>query len=260
MIDKVFDFFICACVLIHSVGMNCGGAKIIQSTSCGAVSENQVRKLCNNEDKNPIIVYGAPSSGKTMLARLIVQEMEKCGKSAYRMTCDSLVCSIIDGIKNKQNRIDLIKRLSVFDVVIIDEIEEMKSKQSTQHEVAVIVHKMIEEKTNVILMGLPGTNKYDAYEELKETLTSRGLSIHEMTIKNMSRGERYLLIKKQSNELGLKLPVSGMWRMSKATDLRSISGMIHTLALLARTELMDHKDELITIDDMKRLLGVQFPD
>lgn len=260
MIDKAFDYFICVGVLLRTSSANCCGTKNIQATSSGFSPENRVRKFCYTQDNNPIIVYGEPSSGKTLLAQSIAQEIEECGKSAYRMTCESLVSCIIDGIMNSHYSADLIKKLSSFDVVIIDEIEELKSKPSTQHEVAVIVKKIIEGKTKVILMGLPGANKYETYRELKETLSSRGLSLHEMTIKNMSRGERYLLIKKRSNEIGLELPVSGMWRMSKATDLRSISGMMHRLELLAHTEFKDHKDEIITVDDMKRLLGEQFPD
>ena len=254
MLNKVFDFLVGVYIIIHTACVYDDGIKEMQGTGSGFRHKVRVRNLCNSKDINPIVVYGEPSSGKTFLAKLIDQELEKHGKSAYRMTCESLVCSIIDGIKNSEFRDNLIMELSSFDLVIIDEIEELKSKQGTQHEVAIIVYKMVEAGTKVILMGLPGADKYD---ELKKTLFSYGISVKEMTIRNMTRSERYLLIKERSNALGIKLPVAGMWRMSKETDPRSILGMLQTLKLFTCTELMEPKSEL-TVDDMRRFLGTQF--
>ena len=256
MLNKVFDFLVGVYALIHTACVYDDGIKEMQGIGSGFRHKVRVRNLCYSKDKNPIVVYGETSSGKTFLARSIVQELEKHGKLAYRMTCESLVCSIIDGIKNNEFRDNFIKELSSFDLVIIVEIEELKSKQGTQHEVAIIVYEMVETETKVILMGLPGA---DEYEELKKTLFSYGISVNEMTIRNMTRSERYLLIKERSNALGIKLPVSGMWRMSKETDPRSILGMLQTLKLLTCTELMESKNEL-TVDDMRQFLGAQFPE
>lgn len=256
MLNIVFDFLVGIYVLINIACIYDDKIREMKDTGSGFWHKVRVKNLCYRNDKTPIVVYGGTSSGKTLLARSIVQEMEKYGGSACRLTCESLVCSIIDGIKNKESRDNLVKKLSSFDLVVIDEIEELKSKQGTQHEVAIIVYEIVEVGTKVILMGLPGT---DEYEELKKTFFSYGISVNEMTIRNMTRGERYLLIKERSNALGIKLPVSGMWRLSKETDPRSILGMLQTLKLRTCTELKESTNEL-TVDDMRRFLGTQFPE
>lgn len=214
----------------------------------------QIEKSCRNPEENPIIVLGRSASGKTLLAKSIVGEMKKHGKSTYRMTCEYLTHTIVESIRTGYSLSGFIEELSDYDYVIIDEIEDLKGKDSTQHAVATVVQELVKHNVKVILLGLSGPNVYAA---LKETLASGNLTVREMIIPDMTRYDRYRFIKAKCRLLRLRLPGLAAWKISMNPNMGAITGMINTLAAFSGSDVLGYREKF-TNEDIKKLLGERF--
>lgn len=217
----------------------------------------QIRKLCQNQAKNPIVILGKSASGKTLLATSISGEMKKHGKSSYRMTCERLMDAIIVAITTRTSFTTFIKGLSAYDFVFIDEIEELKGKESTQVEAAQVISLLIDNGVKVILLGLPGEN---IYEKLIKNLERNQKQTSIISIPVLTEYERRKYIEKTARKLGLKLPRAGIKQMAKNDSMATIVGMLNTLTAFSEKNTIVKKHGQYTYEDMELVLRDRFTD
>ena len=217
----------------------------------------QIRKLCQNQAKNPIVILGKSASGKTLLATSISGEMKKHGKSSYRMTCERLMDAIIVAITTRTSFTTFIKGLSAYDFVFIDEIEELKGKESTQVEAAQVISLLIDNGVKVILLGLPGEN---IYEKLIKNLERNQKQTSIIGIPVLTEFERRKYIEKTARKLGLKLPRAGIKQMAKNDSMATIVGMLNTLTAFSEKNTIVKKHGQYTYEDMELVLRDRFTD
>lgn len=217
----------------------------------------QIRKLCQNQAKNPIVILGKSASGKTLLATSISGEMKKHGKSSFRMTCERLIDAIIVAITTRTSFTTFIKGLSAYDFVFIDEIEELKGKESTQVEAAQVISLLIDNGVKVILLGLPGEN---IYEKLIKNLERNQKQTSIISIPVLTEFERRKYIEKTARKLGLKLPRAGIKQMAKNDSMATIVGMLNTLTAFSEKNTIVKKHGQYTYEDMELVLRDRFTD
>lgn len=220
--------------------------------------KNHIRKLCKtNVNNNPIMILGKSGSGKTLLAKSIDGEMAGYKKTIYRITCEALINKIVDRIKSGKPMSVLIEEMSCYDIVIIDEIEELRGKKSTQYEAALVVCQMIKQGVKVILLGLPDVN---VYQELLNALHERGLETKIFPLHTLNRLERLFYIVGKCRKLELRLPASGILHMSENSNMGAIVGMLNTLAAFSGNSKIVKRRGHYTYDVMAQVLGARFVD
>lgn len=217
----------------------------------------QIKKFCQNRVKNPIVILGKSASGKTFLANSIAGELEKHGLSTYRMTCEKLIDAIIVAIKTRTSLSMFIEELSTYDFVFVDEIEELRGKESTQVEAAEVISLLIDKGVKVILLGLPGENMYETLIKILER-NQKQISI--ISIPVLTEFERRKYIAKTARNLGLKLPRTGIKQMAKNDSMATIVGMLNTLVAFSERSTIVKRHGHYTYEAMELVLRDRFTD
>lgn len=234
-----------------------GDLRDFQVSITAPVFKYQIKKLCQNQDNNPIVILGKSASGKTLLATSIAGEMKKYGQSSYRITCERLIDTIVVTIRTRELLSVFVEEVSTYDFFIIDEIEELKGKDSTQAETAQVISSLIDKGVKVILLGLPGEN---IYEELIKTLARKRKQISIIYIPTLTELERRKYIAKKARNLNLKLPRAGISQMAKNESMAIIVGMLNTLAAFSANGKVVKKRGHYTYEAMEMVLRDRFID
>ena len=82
---------------------------------------------------NPLYIYGSVGIGKTHLLHAIANEISKRGKNVCLITSEKFTNDLINSLRNRSTN-DFKQKYRSIDVLLIDDIQFLAGKESTQEE------------------------------------------------------------------------------------------------------------------------------
>ena len=210
---------------------------------------------------NPLFIYGPPGVGKTHLLYAIANGIRRENPNAniVYIKGDQFTIELIDAIKNGTN-IEFRNKYREADLFLVDDIQFIAGKESTQEEFFHTFNKLYEDHKQIVLTS---DRKPDDMLTLEERLRSRFLWGLTADINPPDYETRMAIIKNKARQLGLTLPddVCDYIAVNITSNVRQIEGTVKKI--LAYRDLnnmpLDLPNISRAIDDMFKSEGNSLP-
>ena len=210
---------------------------------------------------NPLFIYGPPGVGKTHLLYAIANGIRKQKPDAniVYIKGDQFTNELIDAIKNGKN-IEFRSKYREADLFLVDDIQFIAGKESTQEEFFHTFNKLYEERKQIVLTS---DRKPDDMLTLEERLRSRFQWGLIADINPPDYETRMAILKSKAHSLGLNLDddVCNYIAINITNNVRQIEGTVKKI--LAYRDLdnmpMDLPNISRAIDDMFKSAGNNLP-
>ena len=210
---------------------------------------------------NPLFIYGPPGVGKTHLLYAIANGIRKENPNAniVYIKGDQFTNELIDAIKNGKN-IEFRSKYREADLFLVDDIQFIAGKESTQEEFFHTFNKLYEEHKQIVLTS---DRKPDDMLTLEERLRSRFLWGLIADINPPDYETRMAIIQNKAKQLGLALTddVCNYIAINITNNVRQIEGTVKKI--LAYRDLnnmpLDLPNISRAIDDMFKSEGNALP-
>ena len=210
---------------------------------------------------NPLFLYGPPGVGKTHLLYAIANGIRKANPNArvVYIKGDQFTIELIDAIKTGKN-IEFRNKYREADLFLIDDIQFIAGKESTQEEFFHTFNKLYEEHKQIVMTS---DRKPSDMPTLEDRLRSRfewGLI---MDIQPPDYETRMAILKSKAMQLGLDLSddVCNYIAINITNNVRQIEGTVKKI--LAYRDLnnmpLDLPNISRAIDDMFKAEGNALP-
>lgn len=202
---------------------------------------------------NPLLIYGGVGLGKTHLLHAIGNYVNS-NYHSYRVTCitsEEFYYQFIEAIKNNNTKpfTDIFR---VSDVLLVDDIQFLSGKESTQEEFFYIFNTLYQNDKQIVLTSdLPPTS----IKGLQDRLVSRfqwGLCVD---IQPPNLETRVAILKKKAEKDHLNLPEDVLYYIAEhvSSNIRELEGVIIKLLAFASITNSD-----IDIDLVRNVLKDSF--
>ena len=213
------------------------------------------------QNYNPLLIYGDSGLGKTHLLYAIANGIRKENPDAniVYIKGDQFTNELIDAIKSGRN-IEFRSKYREADLFLVDDIQFIAGKESTQEEFFHTFNKLYEEHKQIVLTS---DRKPDDMLTLEERLRSRFLWGLTADINPPDYETRMAILKNKAKQLGLTLDddVCNYIAVNITSNVRQIEGTVKKI--LAYRDLnnmpLDLPNISRAIDDMFKSEGNALP-
>ena len=210
---------------------------------------------------NPLFIYGPPGVGKTHLLYAIANGIrrDKPDANIVYIKGDQFTNELIESIKNGKN-IEFRSKYREADLFLVDDIQFIAGKESTQEEFFHTFNKLYEEHKQIVLTS---DRKPDDMSTLEDRLRSRFLWGLIADINPPDYETRMAIIQNKAKQLGLALSddVCNYIAINITNNVRQIEGTVKKI--LAYRDLnnmpLDLPNVSRAIDDMFKSEGNALP-
>ncbi len=202
---------------------------------------------------NPLFIYGPPGVGKTHLLYAIANGIRKENPDAniVYIKGDQFTNELIDAIKNGKN-IEFRSKYREADLFLVDDIQFIAGKESTQEEFFHTFNKLYEEHKQIVLTS---DRKPDDMLTLEERLRSRFLWGLTADINPPDYETRMAILKNKGKQLGMELDddVCNYIAINITSNVRQIEGTVKKI--LAYRDLNNMP---LTLDNITKVISDMF--
>ncbi len=210
---------------------------------------------------NPLFIYGPPGVGKTHLLYAIANGIRKIQPDAniVYIKGDQFTNELIAAIQNGKN-IEFRSKYREADLFLIDDIQFIAGKESTQEEFFHTFNKLYEEHKQIVMTSDRKPGDMLTLEDRLRTRFEWGL---QASIQAPDYETRMAIIKNKALSLGLDLPddVCNYIAVNVTNNVRQIEGTVKKI--MAYRDLnnmpLDLHNVAIAIDDMSKNEGNALP-
>ncbi len=191
---------------------------------------------------NPLFLYGDSGLGKTHLMNAIanfILEENPDSKIAY-ITCENFMNELVSSIRNKTNE-KFRNKYRNLDVLLIDDIEFIKGKESTQDEFFYTFNALYENRRQIIMAS---DRPPKDIENLTDRLRSRFQAGLIADIQPPDFETRMAILQKKSEERGIEISDDVLQYIAKCvkSNIRELEGALNTV--LAYKKLINRPIDL----------------
>ncbi len=210
---------------------------------------------------NPLFIYGPPGVGKTHLLYAIANGIRKSqpNSNIVYIKGDQFTNELIDAIKNGKN-VEFRSKYREADLFLIDDIQFIAGKESTQEEFFHTFNTLYEEHKQIVMTSDRKPGDMPTLEDRLRTRFEWGLI---MDIQPPDYETRMAILKNKANQLSLDLPddVCNYIAINITNNVRQIEGTVKKI--LAYRDLnnmpLDLPNISRAIDDMFKAEGNALP-
>ena len=174
------------------------------TTATNHLARSVAQKICELPGSfNPLYLYGQPGAGKTHLLHAIEKECKSNGISAICLSSNQFFEEMIDAILHGTN-VEFREKYHSFDVLLIDRLQNIAGKESSQEELFNILEKRLSDHKQTVFAGNVHPSQIPILNpELSACLTS-GLCIE---IPNPDFEGKAEIIFRKLNDHGINWPM-----------------------------------------------------
>ncbi len=202
---------------------------------------------------NPLFIYGPAGVGKTHLLYAIANGIRKRNSNAniVYIKGDQFTNELIDAIKSGKN-VEFRSKYREADLFLIDDIQFIAGKESTQEEFFHTFNKLYEEHKQIVMTSDRKPSDMLTLEDRLKTRFEWGLLAD---IQPPDYETRMAIIKKKATSLGLELPddVCNYIAVNVTSNVRQIEGTVKKI--LAYRDLNGME---LTLDNVTRVITDMF--
>ena len=210
---------------------------------------------------NPLFLYGPPGVGKTHLLYAIANGIRKVNPDAniVYIKGDQFTNELVEAIKSGKN-IEFRSKYREADLFLIDDIQFIAGKESTQEEFFHTFNKLYEDHKQIVMTSDRKPSDMQTLEDRLRTRFEWGLIVD---IQPPDYETRMAIIKTKANSLGLDLndEVCNYIAINITNNVRQIEGTVKKI--LAYRDLnnmpLDLNNISRAIDDMFKVEGNALP-
>ena len=210
---------------------------------------------------NPLFIYGPPGVGKTHLLYAIANGIRKANPNAniVYIKGDQFTNELVDAIKRGKN-VEFRSKYREADLFLIDDIQFIAGKESTQEEFFHTFNTLYEEHKQIVMTSDRKPGDMHTLEDRLRTRFEWGLI---MDIQPPDYETRMAILKNKANSLGLDLSddVCNYIAINVTNNVRQIEGTVKKI--LAYRDLnnmpLDLPNISRAIDDMFKVEGNALP-
>jgi len=186
------------------------------------------------ENYNPLFIYGGVGLGKTHLMQAIGRSVIDVGLRVAYVTSEQFMNELIAGIEQREMAAFRERYRSQCDVLLIDDIQFIAGKQSTQEEFFHTFNALYGSRKQIVLTSDKSPQEIPGLEERLQSRFSWGLMAD---IQRPEMETRVAILKKKANHDGINLPDEVAVFMANHVDsnIRELEGCLKRLT--ARTQL-----------------------
>ena len=194
---------------------------------------------------NPLFLYGGVGLGKTHLMHSVAHHILQNNKDAkvLYVTSEKFTIELIDSIKHDKNQQFRDKYRNI-DVLLIDDIQFIIGKESTQEEFFHTFNTLYEAKKQIIISSDKPPKDMITLEERLRSRFEWGLTAD---IQSPDYETRMAILKKRAELDGLEIPDEVMEYVANniKSNIRELEGALNKICVYAN---LTKKNEPITVD------------
>jgi len=198
---------------------------------------------------NPLFIHGSTGHGKTHLIQSVGNQikMNFPNKRVFYLTSEKFMHEYMFAVQN--NKVPLFKeKYRKYDVLIMDDIQFLSNKKSTQEELFHLFNSLYENNKQIVFSSDVHPNFITGLEDRLKSRFSQGMIIDIPPPDNESRVQ---IIKKKSALLGIFIEDSVVEFLAETIEgnIRELEGVVNIIA--CQTQL---KNKSLGIPEIKELI------
>lgn len=198
---------------------------------------------------NPLFIHGSTGHGKTHLIQAVGNQikMNFSNKRVFYLTSEKFMHEYMFAVQN--NKVPLFKeKYRKYDVLIMDDIQFLSNKKSTQEELFHLFNSLYENNKQIVFSSDVHPNFITGLEDRLKSRFSQGMIIDIPPPDNESRVQ---IIKKKSALLGIFIEDSVIEFLAETIEgnIRELEGVVNIIA--CQTQV---KNRPLTINEIRELI------
>ncbi len=202
------------------------------------------------DDKIPLFIHGNVGMGKTHLAQAIawqIKDLDKRKKVVY-LSAEKFMYHFVQSIR-RNDVMTFKEKMRSIDVLIVDDVQFIAGKESTQQEFMNCFNALVEENKQVVLVCDRNPNDLENIDEKLKSRITGGMIVN---FKNPDYSDRLELLKAKSKQMGQEIgeKILSLIAEKVSSSIRDLEGILKKL--LAQKVILG---EEITIDSAKAIIS-----
>lgn len=202
------------------------------------------------DDKIPLFIHGGVGVGKTHLAQAIAWQIKNTNnkQKVVYLSAERFMCHFVNSIRNN-DIISFKEKMRSIDCLIVDDVQFIAGKESTQQEFMNCFNSLVEENKQVVLVCDRRPSDLSNIDEKLKSRISGGMILN---FKNPDYSDRLEILRAKSamKEQDIAEPVISLLAEKVKSSVRDLDGALNKL--IAAKVLLE---EEITIDSAKAVIS-----
>lgn len=198
---------------------------------------------------NPLFIYGGSGLGKTHLIQAVGNDIRKFfpDKKVLYTTLEKFSNDYVLSVQNNKQQY-FRDKYRKYDVLIIDDIQFVSTKQSTQNELFHLFNTLYEQGKNIIFSSDKHPNHIIGLEDRLKTRFNAGMTID---IQEPDMESRLAIIREKNSQSKIPIPEETLLYIaaSVTSSIRELEGVLNLINMHA-----DIKQKPVSLTEVKSLI------
>ncbi len=198
---------------------------------------------------NPLFIYGGSGLGKTHLIQAVGNEIKKLfpDKKVLYTTLEKFSNDYVISVQNNRQQ-QFRDKYRKYDVLIIDDIQFISTKQSTQNELFHLFNTLYEQGKNIIFSSDKHPNHIIGIEDRLKTRFNAGMTID---IQEPDMESRLAIVREKNTQINIPIPEETLMYIASSvtSSIRELEGVLNIISMHA-----DIKQKPVNLSEVKVLI------